>query len=102
VRHEGLLGIVLTVQVYKSASGRYTVDIMISQGPSLPSLHAALHLLQLLAANEVIAPNIFDKTGGNPLVPPSANRVRGTLAPGKTGQGAPVNARGGTAASAKS
>lgn len=83
VRQEGLVGTVLTVQVYKSASGRYTVDIMISQGPSLPSLHAALHVLELLAASEVIAPHIFDKTGGNPLVAPGAKRAqRGTLAPG--------------------
>jgi len=54
-------GILLTVQIYKVASGRYIVDVMISQGPALPALHAALHLYRHLSQNEVIAPCIFSR-----------------------------------------
>lgn len=57
----------LTVQVYKSASGKYLVDVLISQGPSLPALQNALHFLRQLAEREAVAPNIVTKSSGNLL-----------------------------------
>lgn len=61
-RHEGLSAVsLLTLQVYKSASSRYLVDVMISQGPSLTGLRAALHFLRRLAEREAVAANVLDK-----------------------------------------
>jgi 5'-AMP-activated protein kinase catalytic alpha subunit len=57
------LGITLTIQVYKTASGRYLVDILTPQGPSLPALHAALRFLRRLVENETIAPRVVRKSG---------------------------------------
>lgn len=67
MRNDGQLGIMLTIQVYKSASGRYLIDILASQGPSLPVMHSALHFLRRLAESDVVAPNILDKAGGSLL-----------------------------------
>ncbi|CAK0812414.1 unnamed protein product, partial [Prorocentrum cordatum] len=72
-RGEGQLGIVLTIQVYKLASGRYLIDTLVSQGPTLPALHAALHLLRCIAESDLIAPHIVDRSGGGLL----AGRARG-------------------------
>jgi len=58
------LKIELTIQIYKAASSRYLVDILLSQGPSLLALHAALQFMQHLASNEVVGPCILDKSGG--------------------------------------
>jgi len=85
MRNDGQLGIVLTIQVYKAASGRYVVDVLLSQGPSLPALHAALHFLRRLAESEAVAPNILDKAGGSLL---AGHRPRDVAADG--GGAAPV------------
>jgi len=58
------LNIMLTVQIYKAASSRYLVDIMLSQGPSLLALHAALQFMRHLANFEAVAPCIIDRSGG--------------------------------------
>jgi len=58
------LKIALTIQIYKAASSRYLVDIMLSQGPSLLALHNALQLMEHLAHNPVVGPCIVDKSGG--------------------------------------
>jgi 5'-AMP-activated protein kinase catalytic alpha subunit len=65
VRHESQLGIGLTLQVYKAASGRYLLDVMSSQGPSLPGVHAGLLFLRRVAENPVVAPCILDKSPGS-------------------------------------
>jgi 5'-AMP-activated protein kinase catalytic alpha subunit len=64
VRLEGQLKIVLTIQIYKAASSRYLLDVMLSQGPSLLALHAALQFLRHLASYEAVAPCILDKSNG--------------------------------------
>lgn len=85
---ESQLKIMLTIQIYKTAVGRYLIDIMLSQGPSLLALHAALQLLRRMAENEIIAPNILDKSGGNLLA--SASSKLGSVpesgAPGGTAE----------------
>mmetsp|Transcript_43453 Transcript_43453/g.87605 ORF Transcript_43453/g.87605 Transcript_43453/m.87605 type:complete len:507 (+) Transcript_43453:123-1643(+) len=67
MRKDGQLGIMFTIQVYKTASGRYSVDVLLSQGPTLPALHAALNFVRRLAESEAVGPNILDKTGGSLL-----------------------------------
>mmetsp|Transcript_74549 Transcript_74549/g.155404 ORF Transcript_74549/g.155404 Transcript_74549/m.155404 type:complete len:516 (+) Transcript_74549:82-1629(+) len=61
---EGQLPFALTVQIYKTAPGRYVVDVLLTAGPSLPALHAALQFLCALASVETVRPNLVDKTGG--------------------------------------
>jgi serine/threonine protein kinase len=56
--------ILLTIQVYKGGNNRYIVDVLTSQGPSLPGSYAALQFLRHLACNEAIAPSVLDRTGG--------------------------------------
>jgi len=63
LRNDGQLKVVLTVQVYKTATGRYLVDVLLSQGPSLPSVLAAMGFLRRLAESDQVAPNIIDKAG---------------------------------------
>lgn len=63
-RPESHMKIMLTIQVYKAASSRYLVDVMLSQGPSLLALHAALHFLRHIANHEAVAPCIIDRSGG--------------------------------------
>jgi hypothetical protein len=67
MRNENQFSFVLTVQVYKLAAGRYLIDTMVSQGPTLPALHAALDLLRCFAESDVIAPNIVEKSAGGLL-----------------------------------
>jgi len=67
MRSEGQLGLMLTLQIYKSGSGRYVVDVLLSAGPSLPVQHAALQLLCALARREAVRPNLVEKSGGHPL-----------------------------------
>eukprot|EP00747_Dinoflagellata_sp_TGD_P180571 gnl/TRDRNA2_/TRDRNA2_33226_c0_seq2.p1 gnl/TRDRNA2_/TRDRNA2_33226_c0~~gnl/TRDRNA2_/TRDRNA2_33226_c0_seq2.p1 ORF type:complete len:391 (+),score=65.49 gnl/TRDRNA2_/TRDRNA2_33226_c0_seq2:52-1173(+) len=92
-------GIALTVQIYKTASGRYLVDILLSQGPSLPALHAALQFLRRLVQSEVVGPCILDRAGGNPLLANNPARSGGgagaaaatsAVASGASGPGAPM------------
>jgi len=65
MRHEGQLGMVLTLQIYKSAPGRYVIDILLSVGPSLPVLHAALQFLCALASKDAVRANLLDRSGGH-------------------------------------
>lgn len=67
MRNDGQLGIMLTVQVYKTASGRFLLDVLLSQGPTLPALHAALSFLRRVAESETVGPNILDRSGGSLL-----------------------------------
>lgn len=55
------LKIMLTIQVYKTAANRYLVDVLLSQGPSLLALNAALQLLRHIATNPTVAPNVLEK-----------------------------------------
>lgn len=64
IKTESQLKIVLVVQVYKAASSRYLVDIMLNQGPSLLGFRAALQFMQHLAANQAVTPFLLDKSGG--------------------------------------
>jgi len=64
MRPESQLKIVLTIQIYKAASSKYLVDIMLSQGPSLLALHAALQYMRHLASNEAVAPCILERSSG--------------------------------------
>jgi len=73
LRSGNQLGFVLTLQVYKLAAGRYLIDTMASQGPTLPALHAALDLLRCFVESEAIAPHIVEKSAGGLL----AGHVRG-------------------------
>lgn len=69
--HDGQIGITLTVQIYKSAQGRYVVDVLLTSGPSLPALHAALQFLFSLAAAEQVRPYLLPRPaslGQHPLV----------------------------------
>jgi len=59
------MGILLTVQVYKSASGKYLIDVMMQQGPSLPALQASLHFLRRLVEREAIAAYVVAKPGSH-------------------------------------
>jgi len=68
IRSEGQLKFVLTVQVYKTATDRYVVDVLLSQGHSLPSMLAAMGFLRRLARSDQVAPNIIDKAGNCCLV----------------------------------
>lgn len=67
MKSEGQLPIALVIQVYKTAPGRYVVDVMLSAGPSLPVLNAALQFLCALATSKGVRENIIDKTGRGPL-----------------------------------
>mmetsp|Transcript_50675 Transcript_50675/g.109980 ORF Transcript_50675/g.109980 Transcript_50675/m.109980 type:complete len:503 (+) Transcript_50675:112-1620(+) len=69
------LKIMLTVQLYKTASGKYLVDTLVSQGPSLPALHAALLFLHRLAEHERVAPFVVNKACG--VEAPKAGAVAG-------------------------
>merc|ERR1712129_44382 len=60
LRSDSQLKVVLTVQVYKMASGRYLVDVLLSQGPSLPGVLAAMGFLRRLAESDQVAPNNVD------------------------------------------
>jgi 5'-AMP-activated protein kinase catalytic alpha subunit len=64
MQKESNLKVMLTIQVYKAASSRYLVDVMLSQGPSLLALHAALQFLRHLANNEAVAPCVIDRSNG--------------------------------------
>eukprot|EP00927_Polykrikos_kofoidii_P078066 TRINITY_DN74946_c0_g1_i1.p1 TRINITY_DN74946_c0_g1~~TRINITY_DN74946_c0_g1_i1.p1 ORF type:complete len:510 (-),score=89.10 TRINITY_DN74946_c0_g1_i1:155-1684(-) len=63
------LGIVLTIQIYKTNSGRYLLDVLVPQGPSLPALNAALKFLRHISDNELVAPRIADRFGHSRPVP---------------------------------
>jgi len=65
MKGEGHLGMALTVQVYKSAPGRYVVDVLLTAGPSLPVLNSALQFLCALASVETVRPNVLDRTAGH-------------------------------------
>mmetsp|Transcript_17726 Transcript_17726/g.48958 ORF Transcript_17726/g.48958 Transcript_17726/m.48958 type:complete len:524 (-) Transcript_17726:271-1842(-) len=82
MRNDGQLGIMLTIQVYKTASGRYLVDVLLTQGPTLPALHAALNFMRRLAESSAVAPNILDKAGGSLL---AAHRGMGAFVAGGAG-----------------
>jgi len=73
-RCESQLPLSMVVQIYKTAAGRYLVDILLPQGPSLPALREALRLLRCLAENSTVAPYILDKSGANLL---ASNQTRG-------------------------
>lgn len=71
-RPESQVKFVLTVQIYKTNAGKYMVDILLPQGPSLVAQHAALKFLRQLADNQLVAPHIVvDKTGLRSAVPAS-------------------------------
>lgn len=62
-KHDGQGGtIILTIQVHKSAAGRYIVDVLLTSGPSLPCLHAALQFLCALSARDSVRPHVIDKS----------------------------------------
>lgn len=63
LRSDSQLKVILVVQVYKTATGRYLVDVLLSQGPSLPGVLAAMGFLRRLAESDQVAPNIIDKAG---------------------------------------
>jgi len=63
LRSDGQLKVVLTVQLYKVATSRYLVDVLLSQGPSLPGVLVAMAFLRRLAESDQVAPNIIDKAG---------------------------------------
>merc|ERR1712232_435909 len=65
---QGPLSIILTIQLYKSGSGCYLIDTLISQGPSLPTLHAALQFLRQLCSVESVSSNLLDKSAACGLV----------------------------------
>jgi len=67
MRSESQLKIVITVQIYKTGTGRYLIDVLLTQGPSLVALHAAFRLLRHLGENPTVGPCILDRQGGNPL-----------------------------------
>ncbi|CAE6935577.1 KIN10 [Symbiodinium sp. CCMP2592] len=50
--------LMLTVQVYKLSSGKYMVDVLIPQGPTLPAVQEALLFLRRLSQREAVAANI--------------------------------------------
>lgn len=55
------MGIMLTVQVYKCSSGKYVVDVLVPQGPSLPAAQAALQFIRRLCEREAVASNIVNR-----------------------------------------
>jgi len=57
-RSENQIKFALVIQIYKTASGRYLLDVLVSQGPSLPALRAALQFLKKVAESQVVGPYI--------------------------------------------
>ncbi|CAJ1343176.1 unnamed protein product [Effrenium voratum] len=55
------MGIMLTVQVYKCSAGKYLVDVLVPQGPSLPAVQAALQFIRRLSEREAVASNIVTR-----------------------------------------
>jgi len=70
------MGIMLTVQVYKCSSGKYMVDVLVPQGPSLPAVQAALQFIRRLSEREAVNGNIVNRP----------QQIRGRL---KQGEGYP-------------
>lgn len=65
---DGQAQLVFTIQIYKSAFGRYVVDVLLSSGPTLPGLQAALQVLEALTSMDCVRPHVLDKNGAHRYV----------------------------------